>query len=621
MARRYDDGGIEFGQEQFDKAREYKEEQAEKQEKFSKRLQIANMGVTGFTGYLNHKADILEANGIAENAHRFTQLENAKTWQAMIKGYNDKGIYNRKEMLYQETLSNLRTKLQTQFGEDYDISIYDDKIEDLAREYSSNENNLKSWNKTIDAQLAIPKMSQDDLKNLIIQEIKAPRNGAAWFGNKLTKVAKSWDEETLTAADKEAKSKMLGGLIGEKFKAAKDAIAEYGETSGRPIGALVEFMKTDEGKEFASKVTKDKQFLVRNYQKKDGYGNTVTIQRNVLVGVGRGDRGPIEFGESVDVSVIETEAPEKLPNAVELKIIGNQISTFLDEENNPELNNAYEVFLDNGDGEGLILNVHSTVEILRQKYGISQSKAVGMAVHHILSQPSPYKETKVTAYEVDKLLEIASDYQTGYVDTEKTAKYIDDILKIYPDESITRIENLYNEFKSAIEMDFNLDEDTKRQELISLNKLVKPYIEVDETLNLKKNIVDDKIKETYSQEDIEKGVPEQDELIANHGELQDSLLELTYKVTESDKRSMSGLEYERATEKVANNAIKIKQFKEKFGISYEEVLKTLEKEQKEYRELLASMGAAAQYSPLSPAEVYKTYDNDTLTEMLAFMNL
>ena len=616
---RYDDGGIEFGQQQFDRARDYKEEQAKIQEKFSKNLQIANMAVTGVTGILNQKADILEANGIVENAHYLTQLENSKGWQTMIKGYNDKGIYNRQEMLYQETLSNLRTKLQTQFGEDYDISIYGDKIEDLAREYSSNENNLKSWNKTVDAQLAIPNMSQDDLKNLIIQDIKAPRNGAAWFGNKLTKVAKSWDEETLTAADTEAKSKMLGGLIGEKFKAAKDAIAEYGETSGRPIGALVEFMKTDKGKEFASKVTKDKQFLVRNYQKKDGYGNTVTIQRNVLVGVGRGDRGPIEFGESVDVSVIETEAPETLPNAVELKIIGNQISTFLDEINNPELNNAYEVFLDNGDGEGLILNVHSTVEILRQKYGISQSKAVGMAVHHILGQPSPYKETKVTAYEVDKLLEIASDYQTGYVDTEKTAKYIDDILKIYPDEAVTKIENLYNEFKSSIEVDSNLDEDTKKQELISLNKLVKPYIEVDKTLNLKK--VDNKIKEKYSQEDIEKGVPEQDELIANHSELQDSLLELTYKVTESDKRGMSGLEYERATEIVANNAIKIKQFKAKFGISYEEVLKTLEKEQKEYRKLLASMGAAAQYSPLSPAEVYKTYDNDTLTEMLAFMNL
>jgi len=54
---RYDDGGIGFGQEQFDKARAYNEEQAKKQEKFSKRLQLANIAVTGVTSLINQKAD------------------------------------------------------------------------------------------------------------------------------------------------------------------------------------------------------------------------------------------------------------------------------------------------------------------------------------------------------------------------------------------------------------------------------------------------------------------------------------------------------------------------------------------------------------------------------------
>ena len=121
---RYDDGGIEFAQQQFDRARDYKEEQAKKQEKFSKRLQIANMAVTGVTGILNQKADALEASRATQRAHYLTQLENSKTWQGMVQGYNDKGIYNRKEMLYQETFNNLRTKVQSEFGADYDISIY-----------------------------------------------------------------------------------------------------------------------------------------------------------------------------------------------------------------------------------------------------------------------------------------------------------------------------------------------------------------------------------------------------------------------------------------------------------------------------------------------------------------
>ena len=59
---RYDDGGIEFGQEQFAKARSYNEEQAKKQERFSKRLQLANIAVTGITSLINQKADALETS-------------------------------------------------------------------------------------------------------------------------------------------------------------------------------------------------------------------------------------------------------------------------------------------------------------------------------------------------------------------------------------------------------------------------------------------------------------------------------------------------------------------------------------------------------------------------------
>ena len=113
-------------------------------------MQLANIAVTGVTSLINQKADALETSNATQRAHYLTQLENSKTWQGMVQGYNDKGIYNRKEMLYQETFNNLRTKVQNEFGQEYDVSIYDDTIKDMARNY---ENNLKSWNKTVDAQL------------------------------------------------------------------------------------------------------------------------------------------------------------------------------------------------------------------------------------------------------------------------------------------------------------------------------------------------------------------------------------------------------------------------------------------------------------------------------------
>jgi len=44
---RYEEGGAEFAQEQFAQARDYREEQAKKQEKFAKNLQLANLALTG----------------------------------------------------------------------------------------------------------------------------------------------------------------------------------------------------------------------------------------------------------------------------------------------------------------------------------------------------------------------------------------------------------------------------------------------------------------------------------------------------------------------------------------------------------------------------------------------
>lgn len=473
---RYDDGGIEFGQEQFAKARSYNEEQAKKQERFSKRLQLANIAVTGVTSLINQKADALEASNATQRAHYLTQLENAKGWQAMVKGYNDKGIYNRGEMLYEETFRNLRDKVQNEFGQDYDISIYDDTIKDMARNYATDKNNLKSWNKTVDAQLAIPSLSQEDMITRIQQEGAQPRSIGAWFGKKLTKLAKSHDEETMSAADKEAKSRMLGGLLGEQFKSAKDAITEYGQTSGKPIAALVEFMKTDKGKEFASKVTKDKKFIVKERITEDGFGNIVKVQSTSVAGIGRGDTGAVELGETIDVAVLEKTAPEKVPSANEALLIGSQISGFIEEANDPDLDSQYARYLKKGNDAGLVLNVNKTATILTNTYGISKSMAIGMATRHILNQPSPFKETNISSYQVDKLKEVAADFKIKFVDTEKVNDYIKSILKSNPDNAAIELAKMYNEFGNSIREADTMDDDTKLQELISLNNLLRQYI-------------------------------------------------------------------------------------------------------------------------------------------------
>jgi len=86
-------------------------------------------------------------------------------------------------------------------------------------------------------------------------------------------------------------------------------------------------------------------------------------------------------------------------------------------------------------------------------------------------------------------------------------------------------------------------------------------------------------------------------------------------------KGLSGTEYKQAQQKIRNNKIKVEQFKEKFGIPFNEVLKKLQKDRSKHQKIIASLGETAGYSPVSPADSYTSYDNNMLAEMLAFMNL
>ena len=101
---RYDDGGIKFAEETFAKSREYRDEQAKKQEQFAKRLQMANLAVTGMNFYLGQKADDLENQKVVENSWYQNQLETAKKTQERIAGYESLG-YTRQEM-YEADIRN-----------------------------------------------------------------------------------------------------------------------------------------------------------------------------------------------------------------------------------------------------------------------------------------------------------------------------------------------------------------------------------------------------------------------------------------------------------------------------------------------------------------------------------
>ena len=78
MARYDYEGQIGFAQEQFDKARKYNEEQAEKQEKFTKRLLAFDTVVKGANYLVEQRANALKQSLGEEKAFLMNAQNQAK---------------------------------------------------------------------------------------------------------------------------------------------------------------------------------------------------------------------------------------------------------------------------------------------------------------------------------------------------------------------------------------------------------------------------------------------------------------------------------------------------------------------------------------------------------------
>jgi len=460
---RYEDDGIEFAQQQFDRARDYKEEQAKKQEKFAKRLQMANLAVSGVNFVLNQKADALETSRATQRAHYLTQLENAKGWQTMVQGYEKEGL-TREQMLYREKQKQLTSYVQNEFGADFDISGYSDAINRISKEYSDDKVNLASFNKAVDAQLAIPNLSQEDMIARIQQEGAAPRSIGAFLGNSMMKLAKSHDKDTMDAADKAAKDRMLGGLIGEQFSASKTALEEYA-AKGNPIEKMVNFLKSEEGK--AIPVFKDVSREVTKEREVDRFGNIVEVEYVANYGTDRRTGGQILIGDRIKASSNRTAAKEKTYTEPEIATATSQIASYVRRSGDVDLQSSLEEYVDESEVRGLSHNVITTADKLRKQYDISQSKAIGLATKHVLQQDGELIETDVNLYEYEKL--------EGTADSENVLSYIKSIQETSPKKSQEVIGNMYEEMVTGIQRNPNLTDEEKIGELNILNDLVSPY--------------------------------------------------------------------------------------------------------------------------------------------------
>ena len=608
------EGDVAYVEGKMSEARDYREKQAKKQEKFSKRLQLADWGITGANFILNKKADALEADRITERAWYNTALENSKGWKARYELYQADNL-TPQQMFERDVEENLRAALQRDKGAEVNIEGFNNAIRAKAKEWSKGEGRFEAWNKAMQAQLAIPDLTSAQLAERIKNDGAPPRNIASFFGNKLLKVAKSHDSDTLNAAEQKEVDNRLNGILGERFSAVKTAMSEH-KAKGNNIDEFLDWVKGPEGQKIKT---------YKNTEAKFEPGTSVVngklVTTSTLVNIGQRADGVWEtIGREAPVVISSEKVPAKVYQPAQLQTAITTIDDFVTSSGDDTMVEKWDEVSDEKNRAGIADSVLRTSDNLQTKYDMDPAKAMQVATEYVLGSTEKYADTNPNAWSIAQI--------TGEVDDDAFGMYLEDIIGTRKGlKRQVETSQLATSLILTIKSNDSYDEDTKAEKIAGINKLLEATKDKTGIGALDDSKIDfqtpeeETIGDTYSQLDIEKGVPEQDTLVKNHNKLHDSLLALTYQLQSSDKSKMSGTEYKQAEQKIINNSIKIKQFKEKFGISFDEVLKTLQKEKSDYRKAMASMGAAAEYSPFSPAEVYKTYDNDTLAEMLAFMYL
>jgi hypothetical protein len=455
----YDDGGVQFAQQQLDEARKKRAKEAKKQEKFAKNLQALNFLISGADKLINAKADKLETEGAINRVGYLATNENALQWQNMYDDYEDLGL-TRTQMLEKETQKQLRTHLQNQLGADYDISQYNDGINNIARDWANDPENLAAWNKALDDQLAVPSMSQEDLIKYIQQDVRAPRSIAGFLGNKIVKLAKSHDEQTLSEEDKIAKQKYLGGMLGAKLDAARESLDAYGKR-GNPIEDLVAWMKGPEGQNlmaFKDAELKTEQRIIQN---KDGSTSQVTVHQRI--GIDR-NGNPVQIGNSLlgETNIIEAK-PKDLSQA-DIVITGGQVRNVVNTLADPLLRGNYkDIYKKKDNLDGLAINVALTKRNLMSRYDINDAEAASLATKYILGQGEDVIDINMSQYDIDV-------QRNTKLNTENIPKYIESIKEVKGWQTADALQIMRDQVYEGIKIS-DLSEDEKISELNTLNML------------------------------------------------------------------------------------------------------------------------------------------------------
>jgi len=231
MARYDYEGTQQYAEQKFAEARQYNEEQAKKQEKFTKRLLAFDTVVKGANALINKRADELDAKQLPQKAAYQNLINRSQSFRTSEAERVKSGI-SVEDYLENKYYTQLSTEAQTDFSY-LSPAQYNKALREEASKLA--KNNLSSYNNLIESTKNIPTF--EDFTNYYEQQADTPRNIASWIGSKTKRFIKKETEETLKIKNERANDALYGTAMFDKFGELSTSLKAYDAVTNKGIDA------------------------------------------------------------------------------------------------------------------------------------------------------------------------------------------------------------------------------------------------------------------------------------------------------------------------------------------------------------------------------------------------
>lgn len=334
MARYDVEGDVQFVQQQMDNARQYKNEQAKKEDDFAKKLFLLDTFVARpLEATINKNAALADA----QQSFKKGFYEDLTTRAETIRAQDAERLASGKTRLQylEETRFELLSRQASETMPQADLALVQRSFREQAKQYA--KNNIKEYTSIVDKMSRVPSFEELDANYEAYSDI--PRNGLEFIMKGVKNAVKGQTKETIEAEGKKSKDAFYGSPMFEKYSQLEDSIKNFDALTGRGDDILAVLKKAEEESLIKGKIIPE---LVQKSSIPTENLKTGTVDTEIIISIPRQN---IETGKIEFTNTSLGKSSELLPDSI-IKL--NDIDSFIDTVKPQHRDTARELLTANG---------------------------------------------------------------------------------------------------------------------------------------------------------------------------------------------------------------------------------------------------------------------------------